>query len=381
MKFSIYGVNFQNKGAELMLHAVNQQISQWDRDYILAAHSKIGSFQQRRELGINHLSYRPSNKVPFTTDLISAAANMIPKPVRQHYKITLESEVDIVLDASGFAFSDQWGPEDTERMANLCLKWKKQSKKIILLPQAFGPFTSERIKQAFLTILNNVDLIFARDPVSYDLISELSSSMNNVKIAPDFTNLVKGLEPKYIQDLIGRPCIIPNYRMIDKTSSKASTVYVQFLAELINHLLERGLEPFILIHETNDYKLGTQLQAEVNKKVPIVIDNNPLYLKGILGKCQLLIGSRFHGLVSALSQGIPCLGAGWSHKYQMLFDSYNCSELLINPEGNLNESIEKLDSIIDEPSRSEIMEAIKIASENQKVLSRQMWSDIKRMLT
>ncbi len=380
MKFSIYGVNFQNKGAELMLHAVNQQVHEWDKNNVLAAHSKIGSFEQRQELGIKHLAYRPSNQIPFTANLISTTANLIPKPVRNHKNIILESEIDVVLDASGLAFSDHWGPEDTERMANLCLRWKKQGKKSILLPQAFGPFTSNRIKNAFITILNNADLIFARDRISYDIISKLSSSIDHVKIAPDFTNLLKGIEPEYIQDLIGRPCIIPNYRMIDKTSSSTNTKYVKFLADLIKYLLKINLEPFILIHETNDCNIGRELQSEVNQKIPIVIENNPLYLKGILRKCHLLIGSRFHGLVSALSQGIPCLGAGWSHKYQMLFDSYNCSDLLINVEGDLNESIEKLNSIIYEPNRSKIMDAIKIASEEQKVLSRQMWSDVKKML-
>lgn len=230
MKFAIYGVNFYNKGAELMLYAAKQQIQQWNQNNILCANLEIGSFKQRKEVGINHLTWiapRTSirhKKAPF----INFIAGLFPKPIRKYYDITLESEVDIILDASGFAFSDQWGHAKTETMAKRCIRWKKQGKKIILLPQAFGPFTNGRIKSAFIEILNNSDIVFARDEISYEYINNLSVPINNVKIAPDFTNLLQGIEPEYINNLSGKPCIIPNQRMLDKTSSQVSDTYISF---------------------------------------------------------------------------------------------------------------------------------------------------------
>jgi polysaccharide pyruvyl transferase WcaK-like protein len=379
MKFAINGVDFQNKGGELMMHAVKQQVQEWDSQNTLSAHLKVGSYAQRQAIGVKHLTYRSSRQMPFTADLVSALTGLIPQPIRDRYSLTLESEVDVIFDASGFAFSDQWGPEDTERMASLCQRWKKQGKRSILLPQAFGPFTGDRIQKAFIQIVENVDLIFARDQVSYDLVRQLPISMDKIKIAPDFTNLVKGVEPDYIDDLRGRPCITPNYRMIDKAAATSSG-YLDFLSAMIDHLLAKGLEPFILIHETKDVDLGKLLQEKASRKIQVIVEDSPLCLKGILGTSQLLIGSRFHGLVSALSQGIPCLGAGWSHKYQMLFDSYDCSNLLVDPNGNLTETLATLDAVLNEPTRSQMMEKIVQASATQKQLSRQMWADVKAML-
>lgn len=377
MNFTISGVDFNNKGGELMLYAVKQQLQQWDKSNTLTGYLTMGTYEQRKQAGIHHLAYTRSSKVPFAGQMISLSSHLIPKVIRQKYDLILESEVDAVLDASGFAFSDQWGAEDTEKMAKLCQRWKRQGKKIILLPQAFGPFTSDRIKNAFIQLIETVDLIFARDSISYDYISKLGSPIPHVKQAPDFTNLVKGIEPDSIKNLIGKPCIIPNYRMIDKTSQDVSNNYLSFLKATIDDLFNRGLEPFILVHETKDVKLCKQLQAEVSHSVPVVEENNPLYLKGIIGKCFLVVGSRFHGLVSALSQGVPCLGAGWSHKYQMLFESYSCSHLSANIEDNFEENLAKLNSIIDEPTRAKTIEAIAQAAEREEALSRAMWTEVK----
>lgn len=385
MKFAIYGVNFNNKGAELMLYAVKQQIQEWNKNNTLAADLRLGGFKQRNKLGINHLVYRDLDTISANTistkgKIISWAANISPTNIFQKYNITLEAEVDTILDASGFAYSDQWGFQTTEEMASLYSKWKKEGKKIILLPQAFGPFTSEKIKYAFSQIVDNTDLIFARDEISYECIDQLGVPMDHVKTAPDFTNLVQGIEPSYIKDVIGKACIIPNIRMIDKTSSELSRAYLSFLSLTIEYLLDKGLKPFILLHQVTDFELGRQLQAQVTRTIPVIQEDNPLHIKGILGKCHLVISSRFHGLISALSQGIPCLGTGWSHKYQMLFKSYDCIDLLVNLEKDVEYNLKKLDLIICEPTRGEIIESINRAANCQKALAQEMWSDVTALI-
>lgn len=224
-------------------------------------------------------------------------------------------------------------------------------------------------------------MIFARDEVSYEYINDLSVDASNVRIAPDFTNLLQGIEPEYINDLIGKPCIIPNQRMLDKTSNEVRNTYVDFLVANIEYLLAKGFEPFILIHESSDFELGMQLKTKVKKPVSVIKEDNPLYLKGILGKCCLVIGSRFHGLISSLSQGTPCLGTGWSHKYQMLFKSYNCSDLLVDVADNINQNLNTLDLILQEPTRKKIINSIEKGAKDQKALSQQMWNEVKNTIS
>ena len=77
-------------------------------------------------------------------------------------------------------------------------------------------------------------------------------------------------------------------------------------------------------------------------------------IKGILGSCEATIGSRFHGLVSALSQNVPTIAIGWSHKYNMLFRDYDFSEGLMNILADDEEINQKLKLLIDPNSRNQI---------------------------
>ncbi len=46
------------------------------------------------------------------------------------------------------------------------------------------------------------------------------------------------------------------------------------------------------------------------------------------------MSGRFHALVSALSQGVPGLVHGWSHKYRWLSDEYGVSDFVLDPYEN-----------------------------------------------
>ena len=99
-------------------------------------------------------------------------------------------------------------------------------------------------------------------------------------------------------------------------------------------------------------------------------------IKGILGACEGTIGSRFHGLVSALSQGVPSLATGWSHKYKMLFADYDFPEGLIDITSSQLDICNKIDLIINSDSKKEIKSRIKVKSQKMKELSTEMWVDV-----
>lgn len=376
MNFAIFGVNFVNKGAELMLYTIIQQLKQWDDRNIAACHLLIGSYSQRKSAGTHHLAWRTFRRIPFATNFVSPVASLVPRTIRQKQSIILDSEVDVIFDASGFAYSDQWGYPASERMAKFSTRWKNEGKKFILLPQAFGPFHNKRVKEGFTTILKNSDLVFARDETSYKHIIDLPVSTTNIDVGPDFTNLLKPINPLYLNIFAGRPCIVPNSRMLDKTCSKTSQKYISFLTSSISYLESKSLKPFILVHEENDIKIAQELNTILDSPIPILQESNPLMLKAILGQSYLVIGSRYHALISALSQNVPCLGAGWSHKYQALFSDYGCQDLILNIENYQEDNIEILDSLIDFSSRERLLKVLSVKSLFQKDLASRTWQKI-----
>ncbi len=384
MIIEVRGWNFVNKGSELMAQSIIQQISNWDEECILAANLRIGNFQQRRNLGFHHLTWIDLIRFPQIAKVISQFvdrfAQRIPRIVREKGRVVTSPEISAVFDMSGFAFSDQWGIAHAQALAGNSERWKGEGKKLILLPQAFGPFTSSPIKNAMKTVLKNADLIFARDQISYDHLIRIDGQKSNIEISPDFTSISKGCISDDTHDYLGKPCIIPNARMLDKTDTAVGNWYTEFLITCIDYLWQRGLEPFILLHENNDYGLTQYLQIRLEREIQIVFESNPLYLKGLIGACPMVISSRYHGLVSALSQSIPCMGAGWSHKYEMLFRDYRNVEFLVEVDSTKEMIRSKIDKLINEKSREEIISRLDAASVVQNDLVLQMWARIKAVL-
>lgn len=373
MIVEIRNVSFVNKGAELMLHAILQRVSQeWPETKFVMVARKSTPYLQRARLGLYQKPLRDIRGIS-----IPEIGSLIPATLRETYGLILDSELDVVLDASGFAYGDQWGKINTITMAKATKRWKSRGAKVILLPQAFGPFSSTTIRNAIKSVADHADLIYAREPISYQYLIEAVGERPNIKMAPDFTNLVNGIVPNDFNTEQNRFCIIPNYRMIDKTSPEISTVYIPFLVSCTRYLQHKGAKPFILIHgEENDLKLAQQVNSALDKEIEIVRESDPLKIKGILGTCEGTLGSRFHGLVSALSQGVPSLGTGWSHKYQMLFDDYHISECLLDPMSEITEIYKKIDMIVDEPSKSKIHEIIVKNATVQKQITKEMWDEI-----
>ena len=374
MIIEIRRAGFGNKGAALMLHAVLHKIREFfpDAQFAMDASYTAAPYQKRAALGL-------FQKASFWRYHIQwgQAAGLVPKRIRRMYGVVLDREIDAVLDAAGFCYTDQWGAERTVELADSSRRWRKNGTKIVLLPQAFGPFSSRRIKDAMRIAADNIDLIFARDCISYKHLIEVVGERPNIRMAPDFTNLI---EPFPIGDLdMGDKqfCVVPNSRMIDKTGQEERGAYLSFMIKCVQYLLEKGIKTFILIHDKDgDLILSQEILRGAGCQLPIIQEEHPLKIKGILGACHGLIGSRFHSLVSALSQGVPSVGVGWSHKYQMLFEDYGFSEGLMDVMMDEGQIQKRIDLITEKESRERVQKVILEKSNQMKHLSIQMWNQV-----
>jgi colanic acid/amylovoran biosynthesis protein len=324
MLIEVRGVGFVNKGAELMLHAIIEKTRDVLREpCICMAPSGGRDYVNRATLGL-YQKVRLEKCGVSLGDLLPESRR---RRYRQLYGLVCDRDLDVVLDASGFLYSDQWGDAPAIAMASLVRRWKRRGTCVVLLPQAMGPFTSAGLRDAFAYVASNADIVFPRDRISYQHVVDLVGERENIQQSPDFTNIVAGVRPEDPTQYRGRVCLVPNCHMVDKTSEQDAVLYEYFCAECIKVLCAAGHRPFILVHGgQDDEQLAERIVGESQEEIDIVIEANPLKVKGILGLCRAVIGSRFHSLVSAMSQGVPALASGWSHKYQMLFDEYGMPE-------------------------------------------------------
>lgn len=365
------GVDFVNKGAELMLNAIRTILLERYPDVIFVMQKNPRA--PVAELSKNNIYI----KFLFRNFRINweKIARVLPKTLLLDRNYVLPQDIDLVLDGSGFAFGDQWGAQYAQkRLGNDIVKWKKEGKKIILLPQAFGPFNDQALHEVMQKIINHSDLIFAREKQSYEYMNGISAS-SKIKLAPDFTNLINGVVPKDFDSTKNDVAIIPNYKMIEKILSKEE--YLAFLNETVLALLENGKQPYFLIHEgEKDRSIAEEANMKLAKPIPLFHYSNPLAVKGIISTASFIICSRFHGVVSALSQGVPCLATSWSHKYEMLMEEYGYPEGVIKDLRDFDNLKNKINELSNPDKRKEISERLTSNSLIQKKRSKEAWEQI-----
>lgn len=361
----IHGTGIHNRGAELMAIAISEKIKSIYPNAKIVVPSTFGFPADIKRYGFYVV---PELYVKNKRNIAFYLANLI------FGKKINPQKIDLILDASGFAFSDQWG----ELYSDILLKKANQSyrkdKPLVLLPQALGPFKDEKVKYSVKGLFNRAKVVCARDDESYKYASHLISDLSKLKKLPDFTIQVSALADENIVLPHKYVAIVPNIRMTDKINNKND--YISFVRESVDCIKAQGIEPLFIIHDAKeDHKIVDMLGSEYDA-IKVIKHNDPRVLKYILGKAEFVIASRFHALVSAMSQGVPCVGAGWSHKYPELFKDFNNIE---NLQTDLSDT-KKLDEILEKLCNHEYREnksrEIILAKRELEIKLNKMWDII-----
>lgn len=357
LTIELRGVEFVNKGAELMLRAILDRTTRFPRpvEWVM----------------------EPS---PRATAARIRAAGITPKTGWHRMPAVLahavgrahERDVDLVLDASGFAYGDSWGAAKARRrLADHIRRWKGQGKQVILMPQAFGPFTQPDLADAMREIFTLADRVYVRDATSLAHVTALHQGPNIVRM-PDFTNLAQAVPPSDPAVFAERIAVIPNIKMIEAVSDGSG--YVGRIAAIFRAIEDSGREAFLLLHEADkDVKVAALIRSRLDRPVDVVSDPDPLVIKGIIGASYGVVTSRFHGLVSALSQGVPCLATSWSHKYEELLAEYGYPQGLLKGDGGILDQVGRLcDPEAQEADRAHLA----AMAAGFKEVSLRLWADI-----
>ena len=306
----VRGISGENRGAELMLHAIVGQLGARCR---LSIPPQSAPFELRSKYQLSQTLHDYRLPKAFT-----AAGNLVPSRYRQLYGLVRSRDISGVLDASGYAYGDPFTLRRIERELAYAEGWAKRRIPQVLLPQAFGPFTDTRKSAAAKRRLNLASLIFARDERSKLHLEVLDLDVV-VKVCPDFTSSVAlDVAPNpTVGDKVGM--LIVNSKLFESLFMSREG-YNHLLMSYRNALARQGLRPVWLVHESRDANLTRDL-ARVNND-EVIFSLSPITLKQEIGRADFLISSRYHGLVGGLSQNVPSISLGWSHKYEALLEDF-----------------------------------------------------------
>lgn len=354
MIIELSGTSIRNKGAELMTAAICSRFHQKYPNVRFAVPQRFGTADERFRYGLWHkLSssrYALNRKMPFPEKCaLQFAERFIPKRLLSECGLVTNSNINAVIDASGFAFGDQLPVQRTLDYIEGLVPIHRRKIPIVLLPQAFGPFSSSAHGEAMKRLLDMSELVFARDDLSRQHLDRLSPKDDRIQVCPDLTLALE--TPGNGEGTPSPITLVPNSRMLDKIAPEDSQQYQESLVKVILHADQNKIPLQILLHDRNeDIQFVEILKRRVKMELRVVMDDDPIRLKSALATSRLVISSRFHALAGALSSGIPSIAIGWSHKYDQLMNNFKQTEWSLSSK-QAAESIESCMDAILNPDR------------------------------
>jgi len=334
----ITGVEFTNQGAFLMLVAASRAIRR--HGGVPVVEFNIGYSEQVRGVGVYNLMHpRLAAPVTVAKQALGKRSSSPGTMLRRFEALVphvLPTDIDLVLDASGFCYGDQWVGAHLDARLKAISVWHERSVPVVFLPQAFGPFDVSASQVA--PVLREAERIFARDSESFRHVGDLVSPGEDIPgpvldTAPDFTIGLRAEETTGFGLPADVVAIVPNWN-IAKRKSLGVEGYVTQLAELAASLTSAGFTVMGVCHEgENDLAILRDVVNQLKPKtIRVVSGLDGLQLKGLIGECAGVITGRYHAAISGLSQGVPTLVHGWSHKYGALMSDFECPEMIVDVE-------------------------------------------------
>jgi len=346
MDILIRGAGFVNKGAEAMLRTVEQQLGQRIGNACFCMMVPQRRAEQVRAAGFFPI-FTKGGKFRKLSSLITVAlcdrrilkvALVSPQAALQIKDL---KDISAVVDISGFSYSDVWGYESSKFASVLLEYFHTRAKPYFFMPQAWGPFNQPLVARYIKSFCPKANVIYARDQQSYDyLTATLGALSAEIRMAPDIAFRFKAAQSqvgcsllsKLGVDVGGRAIVglAPNMRVYERViESGSENAYLKVMIDIAEYCIEElGAAVVLIPHEiassggndVDDRFLCNAVEAAVESrgKKPIaamVEDYSAEVIKSVIGHLDLLVGSRYHSLVAALSSRVPAVALGWSHKY------------------------------------------------------------------
>lgn len=347
-KIVITGGNLSNKGAQSMLFITVSELGNRFPNKEIVVFSSMDA--KKKDIYEKIYSFQiEENKFRNVLHLCGKVGNFLslylkPDKIKCNRLKEIMSEADFMIDISGFAFSSVWEPERSIRYLTMIYLAKKFNVPVYIFPQSFGPFHyhaffAPAVHLMAKRIMAYPKIIYAREKNGYQLLRD-KYHLKNISYSPDMVLLNKSFELSYIFKTIpeftnikikdNSVAILPNMRSLERCKKED---YFELYDKAINKLLELGKTIYLISHSSEDMEICRSLKSLFKTREQIVLieeELNCIEFNNIVKQFDFLVASRYHSIVHAYKNGIPCIVLGWAVKYKELLDLFKQSGYLFN---------------------------------------------------
>lgn len=268
---------------------------------------------------------------PSRVEVIPMGSSMSAKAKARHFlenramHARVKDSVALFDLTAGDSFSDIYGMERLERYAEPMDYAVRCGTPLILGPQTFGPFKSGEGRALAKRVFSAAALAVARDELSAQCFEEVCG-----KTASASTDLAFGL-PFDAEALklphTDAPRVALNASGLLYDDSLENTVkafklrvdYRVFVHRVIEGLLDNGCEVHLVPHVGADIAVNRVLSERYPSVIAHALADTPVDAKNLICQMDLLIGSRMHATIAALSSGTAVVPVAYSRKFEGLF--------------------------------------------------------------
>jgi len=344
----VIGSNMSNKGAQSMLFQIVNEISKrYPSKKVVAFISSKKDIVEKMS-GIYNFEIIPFQTLDilFLYGGIQAVAARILGVSRKNIKQLREilQKTCIAFDVSGYSLSSNWRGSNSIKYLYRIAILKKYRIPTVIMPQSFGPFDYEPLLKPYINrlgkkLMSYPSLIFAREPFSYDCVKK-HFDLNTVYLSNDMVLLGRKINPATVlkptvslqKIQIEQACVavIPNDKLAEKFSfEKALAIYRIAICRLLKY--QRTI--YIVQHSEADGCLCQKIKMAFQENDAVVLlqeDLNCLEYNAFIKQFDYVIASRYHSLVHAYRQNVPCIAIGWSEKYNNLMKIMGQSQYMVD---------------------------------------------------
>lgn len=298
----------------------------------------------------------------------------------------IRRETEMIVDISGYTFGSNWGWAANLLAAYRAKCARKLGVPIYYMPQSFGPFAwkglfgriTERCMKAWLPY---AEVLYAREREGYELLKE-QYGFRNVRLSEDLVlqnrsidrtriykaegeNASGSVSQETVRILPGSVAILPNVRN-DKYGNAEELMQVYRV--MIDFWLSAGRHVYLIRHATEDLAFCQRIKAMYEEEERVILleqDFTCLEYEELVKAFDYLAASRYHAIVHAYKQGIPCIVFGWAEKYKELLGKFSQSAYAVDVRGRID--MQMLTDMIKRMEERYRLESETITSALQKI--------------
>ena len=217
---------------------------------------------------------------------------------------------DVLITGGGGLFQDTTGHFSLYYYAGIMLWAYMLKKKTILYAVEISPVKSRLHRLLIRYLFNRSDILSVRNDESRKLIELYGCKRDDafmlsdpVLVSESARALFSSFNSK--KSLLAAGIVIRRISQYSGDHERFLSVYVDLLAAC----REQNIQPYIIpFHKKEDVKFAALLKEKSKIDIPLYMWESPEELVTLFKNLSVVISSRLHGLILAMSLGVPSIG-------------------------------------------------------------------------